>query len=62
MQFSIILIILIGIIALVSTILIGGLGDSNYAKRTKGNLSRLTLIYLVVILVSFGGLALYLIF
>ncbi|MGG3888833.1 hypothetical protein [Metabacillus fastidiosus] len=62
MQFSIILIILIGIIALVSTILIGGLGDSNYGKRTKGNLSRLTLIYLVVILVSFGGLALYLIF
>lgn len=62
MQFSIILIMIIGIVALISTILIGSLGDTNYSSKTKGNLSRLTLIYLVVILVSFGGLALYLIF
>ena len=46
MKVAIILVIIIGILALLGTVLIGGKGDKHYDTKTKANLSRLSWIYI----------------
>lgn len=48
MNFSIILVCVIMIIALIATIALGGKSDENYTRATKGNLTRLTWIYVIL--------------
>jgi hypothetical protein len=45
---AILLIIIIGLFALVSTSFLGGKGDKNYDKATKGNIFRLSWIYIIL--------------
>jgi hypothetical protein len=53
------LIVLFSVIGLVGTIYIAGTKDEKYGSSTKQNLTRLTLIYAVVILVSLVALTVY---
>ncbi|MFC7371516.1 hypothetical protein ACFQPF_07495 [Fictibacillus iocasae] len=53
------LIVLFSIIGLVGTIYLAGTRDEKYGNSTKQNLTRLTLIYAVVILLSSIALAVY---
>ncbi|WP_449537733.1 hypothetical protein [Ferdinandcohnia sp. Marseille-Q9671] len=59
MEIAIILVIIIGIAALVGTIMIAGKGDANYRQSTKRNSINLTVIYVVVILLSLIAVAVY---
>jgi H+/Cl- antiporter ClcA len=59
MNYSIILIIVILIIAFISTLSLTGKTDENYATSTKQNTIRLTAIYIIVILLALVGLAWY---
>ncbi|WP_087957901.1 hypothetical protein [Bacillus bingmayongensis] len=49
-------------VIVVGTIVIGKNGDENYSKSTKGNITRLTMIYLVLAVVLIVGLGLYIYF
>ncbi len=60
MKMAIILVILIGVLALLGTILIGGKGDNHYDTKTKANLSRLTWIYIILGIIILVGFAIYL--
>ncbi|MDQ0229267.1 hypothetical protein [Metabacillus malikii] len=60
MKFAIFLVILIGILALVGTILLGGKGDHNYDEQTKGNISRLSWIYIILAILTIIAFAIYL--
>ncbi|MCH1627647.1 hypothetical protein [Fredinandcohnia quinoae] len=62
MKIAVILVVLIAIVGLIGTIAVGGKGDDNYRTSTKGNVTRLTLIYVVVISLSLIALAIYIIF
>jgi uncharacterized membrane protein len=53
------LVIIIVILAIVSTLLIAGKGDDKYDNATKRNFTNLTLIYVVIILLSLGALGVY---
>ncbi|EEL50083.1 hypothetical protein bcere0022_26090 [Bacillus cereus Rock3-44] len=46
----------------VGTIVVGKNGDENYSKATKGNITRLTMIYLLLAVVLVVGLAIYIYF
>ncbi|MDX8044967.1 hypothetical protein SH601_03115 [Gracilibacillus sp. S3-1-1] len=59
MKLYITLIIIIGIIALVSTILLGGKSDADYSKATRKNVTTLTFIYVVVILGALIALTIF---
>ncbi|RFB14853.1 hypothetical protein DZB84_15595 [Bacillus sp. HNG] len=59
MKIAIILVIVIGIIALIGTMLIAGKGDANYREKTKRNSINLTVIYAVVILLSLIAVGIY---
>jgi H+/Cl- antiporter ClcA len=59
MTFSVILVIVILIIAVVSTLSLAGKTDENYVTSTKQNTFRLTAIYIIVILLALVGLAWY---
>ncbi|WP_312473049.1 hypothetical protein [Neobacillus sp.] len=59
MNFSILLIIVILILAVVSTLSLTGKNDDNYSTSTKQNTYRLTAIYIIVILLALVGLAWY---
>ncbi|KKI92442.1 hypothetical protein WQ54_09575 [Bacillus sp. SA1-12] len=59
MAIAVILIIVLAILALVGTILAAKDTDANYSKKTKGNVTRLTAIYAVVILLSMLVVGLY---
>jgi hypothetical protein len=52
MTFSVILIFILAIIALIGTILTAKNIETTYGKKTKGNIARLTAIYAIVILLS----------
>ncbi|MBM7571924.1 hypothetical protein [Aquibacillus albus] len=52
MKLAITLIIIVGIIALVSTILLFGKSDQGYNDAAKKNVTHLTLIYVIAILGS----------
>jgi len=60
MKIAIILVILIGVLALLGTILIGGKGDKHYDTKTKANLSRLSWIYIILGIGIIIAFALYL--
>nr|WP_309098665.1 hypothetical protein [Fredinandcohnia onubensis] len=53
------IIIILGIAALIGTILIAGKGDANYREKTKRNSINLTLIYTIVILLSLIAVGVY---
>ncbi|MCC3357030.1 hypothetical protein [Bacillus sp. REN16] len=59
MQVAIILVIILGVMALIGTMLIAGKGDENYREKTKRNSINLTVIYVVVILLSLIAVAIY---
>ncbi|WP_273123785.1 hypothetical protein [Bacillus weihaiensis] len=54
------IVILIGALALIGTIVIGGRGDKDYDESTKGNISRLSLIYLLLAIGIIVAFAIYL--
>ncbi|WP_066396603.1 hypothetical protein [Neobacillus mesonae] len=56
------LVFVVIIIAIIATFLIAGKSDENYRSSTKRNAKNLTLIYAVVIPLSFIVLALFIVF
>lgn len=60
MNMAIILVIIIGLLALVGTIFLGGKGDHNYDNATKGNISRLSWIYIILGIAVVIAFAVYL--
>lgn len=61
MTFAIIIIILLALFALVGTIFVANDRDVNYNKKTKGNVTRLTSIYAVVIFISVIAVGVYIV-
>ncbi|PLT30351.1 hypothetical protein [Peribacillus deserti] len=61
MKLAIILVIIIGIFSLIGTILLGGKSDEDYSTATRGNLSRLTWMYVVLAFVLLVGIGIYVI-
>ncbi|MGM0902618.1 MAG: hypothetical protein ACQEXB_16145 [Bacillota bacterium] len=59
MSLSIIIVLIILLIATVGTLLLAGKGDEGYRNATKRNTTNLTLIYVVVILISFVAVGVY---
>jgi len=43
----IMIVVLLVVITVIATVLIGRNGDANYSKATKGNIKRLTMIYII---------------
>jgi hypothetical protein len=60
MNIAIILVIIIGLLALVGTIFLGGKGDHNYDNSTIGNISRLSWIYIILGIAVVIAFAVYL--
>ncbi|QGQ45066.1 hypothetical protein [Metabacillus sediminilitoris] len=60
MEIAIILVFIIGILALGSTIFLGGKGDKNYDQATKGNIFRLSWIYIILGIAVVIAFAVYL--
>lgn len=60
MNIAIIIVIIIGLLSLVGTVLLGGKGDHNYDTATKGNISRLSWIYIVLGIAIVIAFAVYL--
>lgn len=60
LNISITLVILIIIGALIGTIALGGKNDEAYDADTKGNITRLTLIYVALTVVLIVGIGMYL--
>jgi len=57
MMVAYILVILVGIAALVGTLMVAGKGDANYSGATKGNLTRILLMYIILgIIVIIGAI------
>lgn len=54
-----VLVIIILLVAVVSTLLITGKSDENYRSATKRNTTNLTLIYVVIITLSLFSLGVY---
>ncbi|MDQ0227760.1 hypothetical protein [Metabacillus niabensis] len=61
MTFAIMIIILLALLALVGTIFVANDRDVNYNKKTKGNVTRLTSIYAVVIVISVIAVGVYIV-
>ncbi|MBZ5751023.1 MULTISPECIES: hypothetical protein [Metabacillus] len=59
MTFAFIIIIILAILALVGTIFVAKDKDENYMKKTKNNLTRLTWIYTIVIILAIIAVAVY---
>lgn len=59
MQIAFIIVILVGIIAVISTLMLAGKSDENYRSAAKKNSINLTLIYAVVIVLSLVAIAVY---
>jgi Na+-transporting methylmalonyl-CoA/oxaloacetate decarboxylase gamma subunit len=59
MEILSVLVILILIIAVVSTLVLTGKPDENYGDSTKRNTTNLTLIYVVIIFIAFVALGIY---
>ncbi|MEH7459914.1 hypothetical protein V7183_22715 [Bacillus sp. JJ1127] len=49
-------------VTVVGTIIVGKNGDENYSKSTKGNITRLTMIYILLAIVLIVGVGLYIYF
>jgi hypothetical protein len=54
-----VLVVLILIVAVVSTLVITGKPDENYSDSTKRNTTNLTLIYVVIIFIAVVSLGIY---
>ena len=52
----IMIVVLLVVITVIATVLIGRNGDANYSKATKGNIKRLTMIYIILAVVLVVGL------
>ncbi len=50
------------VVTVIGTVMIGRKGDEHYSKETKGNIRRLTMIYLLLAAVLTVGLGLYIYF
>ncbi|EMA6343461.1 hypothetical protein ACO11K_002231 [Bacillus cytotoxicus] len=50
------------VVTVIGTVMIGRKGDEHYSKATKGNIRRLTMIYLLLAAVLTVGLGLYIYF
>ncbi len=61
MTFAIIIIISLALLALVGTIFVANDRDVDYNKKTKGNVTRLTSIYAVVIVISIIAVGVYIV-
>lgn len=61
MKYSIIVVLFIMIAALIATIALGGKSDENYRKATKGNLIRLSWVYVALGVGLTIGVGLYII-
>jgi len=59
MNVLIVLVIITVIIAVVSTLLVAGKGDTNYSSSTKRNFTNLTLIYVIIIVLCLIALGIY---
>lgn len=59
MTIAIIIIVILAITALIGTILAAKDNDSEYNKKTKGNVTRLTSIYTIVIFLSILAIGVY---
>ena len=59
MEFSLILVIVIMVAGLIGTLSLSGKGDNNYSSSTKGNITRLTLIYVALAIILIVGITLY---
>lgn len=59
MKFSMIIVFIIMIIALIGTMALGGKSDENYSGAVRGNLTRLTWIYAILGIVLALGVGLY---
>ncbi|KEK23280.1 hypothetical protein [Bacillus gaemokensis] len=58
----IVITLLLVAITVVGTIIVGRNGDENYSKSTKGNITRLTMIYIVLAIILIVGVGLYIYF
>ncbi|MGV3465560.1 MAG: hypothetical protein ACO1OT_09740 [Heyndrickxia sp.] len=57
MMLAYILVILVGIAALVGTLMVAGKADVDYSKATKGNLKRILFMYIILgIIVIIGAI------
>ncbi|WP_026694645.1 hypothetical protein [Peribacillus kribbensis] len=61
MKLAFILVIIIGVFSLVGTFMLGGKSDEHYSTATRGNLSRLTWLYVILALVLLAGIGIYVI-
>jgi hypothetical protein len=59
MKIALISAILVMVAGLIGTLTLSGKGDAEYSSSTKGNLIRLTLIYVGLAVVLVVGIALY---
>lgn len=59
MTFAIALVIIVTIIALILTFILVGRGDSDYNDKSKRNITNLTIVYTIAIVLSFIALAMY---
>ncbi len=60
-KWMLIMLMIVAVIV-VGTIVVGKNGDENYSKATKGNITRLTMIYLLLAVVLIVGLGIYIYF
>ncbi|MBC6971196.1 hypothetical protein H9I32_01805 [Bacillus sp. Xin] len=60
-KWMLIMLMIVAVIV-VGTIVVGKNGDENYSKATKSNITRLTMIYLLLAVVLIVGLGLYIYF
>ncbi|WP_170008357.1 hypothetical protein [Bacillus fonticola] len=58
-EIAFIIVILIMVAGLIGTLALGGKGDENYRSETKGNVTRLTLMYVALVVILAVGLGLY---
>lgn len=61
MTVAVVLIITLALLALIGTIFAAKDTDHNYGQKTKGNVTRLTLIYAIVIVISIFAVGIYIV-
>ncbi|AST93314.1 MULTISPECIES: hypothetical protein [Sutcliffiella] len=61
MEIAIVVALLIGVGSAIATLMLGGKSDENYRGAAKRNSINLSLIYTVVIILSFAALGIYLV-
>jgi hypothetical protein len=59
MKVMYVIIVILLIISIVSTILIAGKGEDHYGRSTKRNITNLTVMYVVFLIVGLIGLGVY---